>query len=47
MNVLPLIADELNISILEKPERHSGKVIAPNLKKLGESKLVFSNAYSA
>lgn len=47
MNVLLLIADDLNTWILEKPERYSGKVIAPNLQKLGESGLVFSNAYSA
>ena len=47
MNVLLLIADDLNTWILEKPERYSGKVVAPNLKKLGESGLVFSNAYSA
>jgi arylsulfatase A-like enzyme len=47
MNVLLLIADDLNTWVLEKPERYSGKVVAPNLKKLGESGLVFSNAYSA
>ena len=47
MNILLLIADDLNTWILEKPERYSGKVIAPNLQKLGESGLVFSNAYSA
>lgn len=47
MNVLLLIADDLNTWILEKPERYSGKVIAPNLQKLGESGVVFRNAYSA
>ena len=47
MNVLVLIADDLNTWILEKPERYSGKVIAPNLQAFGESGLVFSNAYSA
>ncbi len=47
MNVLLLIADDLNTWILEKPERYSGKVIAPNLKKLGESGLVFTHAYTA
>ena len=47
MNVLFLIADDLNTWILEKPERYSGKVIAPNLKKLGESGLVFTHAYTA
>ncbi len=47
MNVLVLIADDLNTWILEKPERYSGKVIAPNIKKLGDSGLVFRNAYCA
>ncbi|MDA7896497.1 sulfatase [Akkermansiaceae bacterium] len=47
MNVLLLIADDLNTWVIGKPERYSGKVIASNLKKLGESGLVFSNAYSA
>ncbi len=47
MNVLLLIADDLNTWILEKPERYSGKVIAPNLQKLGDSGIVFRNAYSA
>ncbi len=46
-NVLLLIADDLNTWTLEKPERYSGKVVAPNLQKLGESGLVFSNAYTA
>ena len=47
MNVLVLIADDLNTWILEKPERYSGKVIAPNIQKLGESGLVFSNAFTS
>ena len=47
MNVLLLIADDLNTWILEKPERYSGKVIAPNLQKLGDSGMVFRHAYSA
>lgn len=47
MNVLLLIADDLNTWILEKPERYSGKVVAPNLQKLGESGLIFSQAYTA
>ena len=47
MNVLLLIADDLNTWILEKPERYAGKVIAPNLQKLGESGMVFSHAYTA
>ncbi|MEM0898305.1 MAG: sulfatase [Verrucomicrobiota bacterium] len=47
MNVLLLIADDLNTWVLEKPERYSGKVIAPNLQRLGESGLVFKHAYTA
>lgn len=47
MNVLVLMADDLNTWILDKPERYSGKVVAPNLKQFGESGLVFSHAYSA
>jgi arylsulfatase A-like enzyme len=47
MNVLLLIADDLNTWILENPDRYSGKVVAPNLQKLGESGVVFHNAYCA
>ncbi len=47
MNVLLLIADDLNTWILEKPERYSGKVVAPNLQKLAENGLVFTHAYTA
>jgi arylsulfatase A-like enzyme len=47
MNVLVLIADDLNTWILEDPDRYSGKVVAPNLQSLGESGVVFRNAYCA
>lgn len=47
MNVLLLIADDLNTWTLEKPERYAGKIVAPNLQKLGESGVVFYNAYCA
>lgn len=47
MNVLLLIADDLNTWILEDPDRYTGKVVAPNLQKLGESGIVFTNAYCA
>ncbi len=47
MNVLLLIADDLNTWILEDPDRYTGKVVAPNLQKLGESGIVFNNAYCA
>lgn len=47
MNVLVLIADDLNTWMLEKPGRYAGKVVAPNLRKLGESGVVFTHAYAA
>jgi len=47
MNVLVLIADDLNTWILEKPERYFGKIVAPNLQNLAESGVAFSQAYSA
>jgi arylsulfatase A-like enzyme len=47
MNVLILISDDLNSWLLENPERYTGKVIAPNLKALGESGVNFKYAYCA
>ncbi|MEO0475811.1 MAG: sulfatase [Planctomycetota bacterium] len=47
MNVLVLMSDDLNTWLLDDPDRYAGKTIAPNLKALGESGLVFTNAYSA
>ena len=47
MNVLMLIADDLNSWLLENPDRYTGKVIAPNLKALGESGVNFKYAYTA
>lgn len=47
MNVLMLISDDLNSWLLENPERYTGKVIAPNLKALGESGVNFKYAYCA
>jgi arylsulfatase A-like enzyme len=47
MNVLMLIADDLNSWLLENPERYTGKVIAPNLKALGASGVNFKYAYTA
>ncbi|MEM7602120.1 MAG: sulfatase-like hydrolase/transferase, partial [Verrucomicrobiota bacterium] len=47
MNVLVLIADDLNTWTLEKPERYSGKVVAPNLQALANSGVAFPHAYSA
>lgn len=47
MNVLMLISDDLNSWLLENPERYAGRVIAPNLKALGESGVNFKYAYTA
>ena len=35
MNVLFLVADDLNSWLLEDSDRYAGKVVAPNLRKFG------------
>ena len=47
MNVLFLVADDLNSWLLEDADRYSGKVIAPNLQALAESGVNFRRAYTA
>jgi arylsulfatase A-like enzyme len=47
MNVLFLVADDLNSWMLEDADRYAGKVIAPNLKKLAHSGVNFTRAYTA
>lgn len=47
MNVLLLVADDLNSWMLGDPRRYPGKVIAPNLRKLAGSGVNFSRAYTA
>jgi arylsulfatase A-like enzyme len=47
VNVLLLICDDLNTWLLEDPDRYAGKVVAPNIKKLGESGVTFRRAYTA
>ncbi len=47
MNVLFLVADDLNSWMLEDADRYAGKVIAPNLKKLASSGVNFTRAYTA
>ena len=37
MNVLFLVADDLNSWMLENTDRYAGKVVAPNLRKLANS----------
>lgn len=47
MNVLFLVADDLNSWLLGDPDRYAGKVVAPNLRKFAESGVNFTRAYTA
>lgn len=47
MNVLFLVADDLNSWLLEDADRYAGKVVAPNLKRLAASGVNFTRAYTA
>lgn len=47
MNVLVLMCDDLNTWLLNDPDRYTGNVVAPNIKSLGESGVVFQRAYTA
>ena len=47
MNVLFLVADDLNSWMLEDADRYAGKVVAPNLRKLASSGVNFTRAYTA
>lgn len=47
MNVLFLVADDLNSWILKDPHRYRGKVVAPHLRKLARSGVNFTRAYTA
>ena len=47
MNVLLLIADDMNSWPLEDPDRYAGKVVAPNLNALAASGVSFTRAYTA
>ena len=46
-NVLLLIADDLNSWLLGDADRYSGKVVAPNLRRLAASGVNFTRAYTA
>ena len=46
MNVVLLIADDLNSWLLGDPDRYTGKVIAPNLHKLASTGVNFRRAYT-
>ena len=47
MNVLFLAADDLNSWMLGDTNRYAGKVVAPNLRKLADSGVLFTRAYTA
>ena len=47
MNVLLLIADDLNTWTVQEPGRYTNRTIAPNLDKFAKSGVVFKNAYCA
>jgi arylsulfatase A-like enzyme len=46
-NVLLLVVDDLNTWLLGDPNRYTGKVVAPNLRHLADSGVLFSRAYTA
>jgi len=47
MNVLFLVADDLNSWLLEDADRYAGKVVAPNLQRFAASGVNFKQAYTA
>jgi arylsulfatase A-like enzyme len=47
MNVLLLVADDMNSWLFGDPERYTGRVIAPNLKELAASGVDFKYAYTS
>lgn len=47
MNVLFLVVDDLNTWLLGDANRYNGKVIAPNIRRLAESGVVFHHTYTA
>jgi len=47
LNVLVLMIDDLNTWLLEDPNRYAGKVMAPNIRRLANSGVLFKRAYTA
>ena len=47
MNVLFLVVDDLNTWLLGDTNRYAGKVVAPNIKRLADSGVIFTHAYTA
>mgnify|MGYP001819618481 CR=1 FL=1 len=46
-NVLLLIVDDLNTWLLGDTNRYAGKVVAPNIRELADSGVLFEHAYTA
>ena len=46
-NVLFLVVDDLNTWLLGDTNRYAGKVVAPNIRKLADSGVLFNRAYTA
>ncbi|MGB0371900.1 MAG: sulfatase [Opitutales bacterium] len=46
MNVLLIAIDDLNTWLLEDENRYAGKVIAPNIRRLADSGVLFKRAYT-
>jgi len=47
MNVLFLVVDDLNSWLLGDTNRYAGKVVAPNIRRLADSGVLFTRAYTA
>jgi len=47
MNVLFLVIDDLNSWLLGDTNRYAGKVVAPNIRRLADSGVLFTRAYTA
>ena len=47
MNVLFLVVDDLNTWLLGDTNRYSGKVVAPNIRRLADSGVLFNRTYAA
>ena len=47
LNVLFLVIDDLNTWLLGDTDRYNGKVVAPNIRRLADSGVLFKRAYTA
>ncbi|MEM6911388.1 MAG: sulfatase [Verrucomicrobiota bacterium] len=46
-NVLFLVVDDLNTWLLGDPQRYTGRVVAPNIRKFAQSGVLFRQAYTS